>query len=149
MAAIAESIEIARRPEEVFSYVTDFSRFPEWQGGVVSARPEGVAPIAVGSRAVVTRRAGPRALARTEEVTELDPPRTWAVRGVGDGPVVAIAKGRIEPLDHGQRSRVTIALQFEARGIGRLVVPLIIRRQARRQLPRNKRKLKEVLEHGA
>ncbi len=91
MAEIVESIEISRHPEEVFSYVTDFSRFPDWQGGVVSARREGDAPLAVGSRAVVTRRAGPRELARTEEITELRPPRTWAVRGVG-GPIIATAR---------------------------------------------------------
>jgi len=114
-------------------------------GGVVSARPQGDTPLAVGSKAVVTRRAGPRQLARTEEITELNPPRSWTVRGVG-GPLVAIAKGTIEPLDDGARSRVTIALDFEARGIGKLLVPLVIRRQARKQLPKNERQLKEILE---
>jgi uncharacterized protein YndB with AHSA1/START domain len=148
MAAIVESIEISRRPEDVFSYVTDFSRFPEWQGGVVSVRREGGDPLAVGSRAVVTRRVGPRNLAGTEEVVELTAPRSWAVRGVGR-PVVATAKCTIEPLDHGERSRVTIALEFEGHGIGRLLVPLAIRRQARRQLPRNEKTLKEALERGA
>jgi uncharacterized protein YndB with AHSA1/START domain len=149
MAAIVEHIEIARRPDDVFSYATDFSHFPEWQGSVVSARPEGDAPLAVGSRALVTRRVGPRELPTTEEIIELNPPRTWAVRGVGGLPVIAIAKGTIEPVDDGKRSRVTIALQFEAHGIGRLLVPLIVRRQARRQLPRNVQQLKEVLERGA
>jgi uncharacterized protein YndB with AHSA1/START domain len=148
MAAIVESIEISRRPEDVFSYATDFSHFPEWQGGVVSARREGDAPLGVGSRAVVTRRVGPRKLRRTEEITELTPPWTWAVRGVG-GPLIAIAKGTIEPLEGGRRSRVTIALEFEGHGIGRLLVPLVVRRQARRQLPRNEEKLKELLERGA
>jgi uncharacterized protein YndB with AHSA1/START domain len=148
MAEIVESIEISRRPEDVFSYATDFSRFPEWQGGVVSARREGDHPLAVGSRAVVTRRVGPRTLPRVEEITELNPPKTWAVRGVG-GPLIAIAKGKIEPLDGGKRSRVTISLEFEAYGIGKLLVPLVAERQARRQLPRNERKLKEVLERGA
>jgi hypothetical protein len=114
----------------------------------VSSRPAETAPLAVGSKAVVTRQLGPRQLPRTEEITELNPPRTWAVRGVG-GPVIAIAKGRIEPLDNGQRSRVTITLEFEGRGIGRLLVPLVIRRQARRQLPRNEQRLKELLERRA
>jgi uncharacterized protein YndB with AHSA1/START domain len=115
MAAIVQRIDISRRPEDVFSYATDFSRFPEWQGGVMSASPEGDPPLAVGSTAAVTRRVGPRKLATTEEITELNPPRTWAVRGVG-GPITAIAKGTIEPLDNGGRSRVTIALEFEAPG---------------------------------
>jgi uncharacterized protein YndB with AHSA1/START domain len=113
MAAIVESIEIARRPDEVFSYVTDASQFPEWQESVVSARREGSAPLAVGSRTVVTRRAGRREAPTTEEVAELNPPRSWGFRGVGGIPVTGIANGTIEPLDHGRRSRVTIALEFE------------------------------------
>jgi uncharacterized protein YndB with AHSA1/START domain len=145
MTAIVASIEIARRPEDVFSYATDFSHFPEWQGGVVSARPEeGDRPLGAGSRAVVTRRVGPRKSARTEEITELTPPRAWEVRGVG-GPLTAIAKGTIEPLDDGERSRVTIGIDFEAHGIGKLIVPLV-RRQAQRQLLKNEQQLKEMLE---
>lgn len=99
MAPIVKSIEISRRPQDVFAYVTNFSHFPEWQGGVASARRDGNAPLTVGSRAMVTRQVGPREEARTEEITELRPPRAWAVRGVGGGPVVAIARGTIEPLD--------------------------------------------------
>ena len=41
MAPIVSSIEIARPPEEVFSYVTDPSRLAEWQESVVSTRMEG------------------------------------------------------------------------------------------------------------
>jgi hypothetical protein len=97
---------------------------------------------------VVTRRAGRRELARTEEITELNPPRTWTVHGDG-GPLTAIAKATIEPLDAGRRSRVTIALDFKAHGIGRLLLPLVVRRQARKQLPKNQQRLKEVLEREA
>jgi hypothetical protein len=77
-------------------------------------------------------------------MAELNPPRSWAVRGVG-GSLTAIAKGAIEPLDGGKRSRVTIALEFEGHGIGKLLVPLVSR-QARRQLPRNELTLEEILE---
>jgi uncharacterized protein YndB with AHSA1/START domain len=145
MAAIVGSIEIARRPEDVFAYATDSSRFPEWQASVVSVRQEGTGPLAVGSRAVVTRRLGRRTVPGTEEITQLKPPRTWAWRAVG-GPVRGTVNGMVEPLDGGRRSRLTIALEFEGHGIGRLLVPLVVRRQARRQLPRNEQKLKQVLE---
>lgn len=147
MTAMVESIDIARRPEDVFSYVTEFSHFPEWQAGVLSVRPEGDAPLGLGSRAAVTRQGGPRKFPRIEEITEFDPPRSWTVRGVG-GPLIAIAKGTIEPLDGGERSRLTIALEFEAHGVGKSLLPLI-RRQARRQLPRNEQRLKSLLEQGA
>jgi hypothetical protein len=56
MTAIVQSIEIARRPEDVFASATDFAHFPEWQAGVVSARRQDDAPLAVGSTAVVLRR---------------------------------------------------------------------------------------------
>jgi hypothetical protein len=102
----------------------------------------------LGVAVLMTRRVGPRKLPATEEITELKPPRIWAVRAVG-GPLIAIAKGTIEPLDDGKRSRLTIALEFHGHGIGRLLVPLVIRRQARRQLPKNQQQLKEVLERGA
>jgi hypothetical protein len=69
------------------------------------------------------------------------------VRGVG-GPLTAIARGTIEPVDEGERSRVTIALEFEGHGMGKSLL-LLVRRQARRQLPRNEQRLKELLEGDA
>jgi uncharacterized protein YndB with AHSA1/START domain len=148
MAPIVESIEISRSPEDVFSYVTDPSRLPEWQESVVSVRREDDAPIAVGSRVVVTRRVGRWERAMTAELTELNSPSSWAVRGI-DGPVRGNVNGGIEPLDDGARSRVTIELDFEGHGIGKLLVPLVVRRQAQKEVPRNQQKLKERLESGA
>ena len=84
----------------------------------------------------------------TAELTELNPPTSWAVRGI-DGPVRGNVRGTIEPLDDGMRSRVTIELDFEGHGIGKLLVPLVVRRQARKELPKNQQNLKERLESGA
>lgn len=36
MAPIVSNIEIARSPEDVFTYITDPSRLAEWQESVVS-----------------------------------------------------------------------------------------------------------------
>jgi hypothetical protein len=41
---------------------------------------------------------------------------------------------------------VTIELDFEGHGIGKLLVPLVVRRQARAEMPTNMRSLKERLE---
>ena len=147
MAPIVESVEIARRPEDVFAYVTDPSHLPEWQESVVSARREGDGPIAAGSRVVVKRQVRRRDRTMTMEMSELNPPRSWAVRGV-DGPVRGTAKGTIEPLEGGERSRVTITLDFEGHGLGKLLVPLVVRRQATAEMPKNQN-LKERLESGA
>jgi carbon monoxide dehydrogenase subunit G len=145
VAPIVSSIEIARPPEEVFSYVTDPLRLAEWQESVVSTRMEGGAPAGVGARVAVVRRIGRRERTMISELAELNPPRSWVVRGA-DGPVRGNVKGTIEPIDDGARSRVTIELDLQGHGIGKLLVPLVVRPQARKEMPRNVRNLKERLE---
>jgi uncharacterized protein YndB with AHSA1/START domain len=148
VAPIVTSIEVARPPADVFAYVTDPSRLAEWQESLLSSRTEGGGPAAVGSRVVQTRRVGRAERTMTSEITEITPPRSWAVRGV-DGPVRAMVRGMVEPVDDGERSRVTIELDFEGRGIGKLLVPLVVRRQTHEQMPANMQRLKERLESGA
>ena len=74
MAPIVDSVEIARRPEEVFAYVTDVDRLTEWQQSLVSARRETSEGFAVGSRVAMTRRVGSTERTMTMEVTEASPP---------------------------------------------------------------------------
>ncbi len=40
----------------------------------------------------------------------------------------------VEPVTD-QRSRLTIAVDFEGHGIGKVLVPLVVRRQARAEMP--------------
>jgi hypothetical protein len=111
----------------------------------VSARLEGSGPLSAGSRVEVTRRMGPREQPTMNEMAELNPPKSWAVRGL-DGPIRGNAEGTVEPLGDGDRSRVTIALELEGHGIGKLLLPLLVRRQVQAEMPRNMAKLKERLE---
>jgi uncharacterized protein YndB with AHSA1/START domain len=146
MAPIVSNIEIARPPDEVFSYATDPSRFAEWQDDVVSVRIEGGRPPSVGSRFTTTRRIGGAERTMTQEITEISPPRSWAAHGV-DGPIRPNANITVEPLNDGARSRVTFALDFEGHGIGKPLVP-VVRRQALKGAPTSYRNLKERLESG-
>lgn len=148
MSTIKDRVDISRRPEDVYSYVTDPSHLTEWQESAVSVRPLGDTPVAVGSRMVVTRRIGRREFPTTMEVTELDPPHSWRMHGV-DGPVRGDVHGTIEPLGNGEQSRLTLDLDFEAHGMGKLIVPLIVRPLARKELPKNEQKLKGLLESPA
>jgi len=143
MSPIVSTIEIARPPDEVYSYVTDPSRFAEWQGDVVSVRLEGP-PLTVGSLYTTTRRIGATRRSMTQEVIEVVPDRRWAVRGV-DGPIRPSASITVEPLDGGTRSRVTFALDFEGHGIGVPMVPMV-RRMAAKGAPLSYRNLKQRLE---
>jgi uncharacterized protein YndB with AHSA1/START domain len=148
MSAIKESVDISRRPEDIYSYLIDPTHLIEWQESVVAVRPLDEMPMTVGSRVVVTRRMGTREFPMTMEVTDIDPPRGWHLRGI-DGPVRSEVQGTIEPLGDGERSRVTIDLDFEGHGMGKLLVPLVVRRKARKEMPRDEHRLKELLESGA
>jgi uncharacterized protein YndB with AHSA1/START domain len=148
MSSIKESIDIDCRPEEVYSYVTSPSHLPEWQESAVSAHEVGETAFGVGSKVAVTRRVGRREFPATMEVTEFDPPRSWHLHGI-DGPVRGDVHGTIEPLDDGRRSRLTIDVDFEGRGMGKLLVPLVVRPRARKEMPKNEQTLKHLLEHSA
>jgi uncharacterized protein YndB with AHSA1/START domain len=143
MAPIVNSIEISRRPEDVFAYVTDPSHLPKWQESVVKV--EGQAPYTVGSKVVVTRRVGRMEREMTSEIAALSPPRSWVIRGV-DGPIRGNVQGSVEPLGDGERSQVTIALDLEGHGLGKLLLPLIVRRQVEKEMPKNMEALKRQLE---
>lgn len=138
------SIEIERPAAEVFSYATDPSKFHEWQRGVVSGSMESQGAPAIGDRCRTTRRIGGSERPTTSELVRLDPPRAWAVRGI-DGPIRAQVAVSVESLAD-QRSRLTIAVDFEGHGIGKMLVPLVVRRQARAEMPGNIEKLKERIE---
>ncbi|MEU9232292.1 SRPBCC family protein [Streptomyces subrutilus] len=148
MSAISKSIVIDRPPEDVYSYVTDPTHLPEWQGSAVTAVPLGDLPVHVGSTVLVTGQIGRRRVPTTMEYTALDPPRSWHLQGV-DGPVRPDLRGYIEPLDDGARSRVTLSVDFEGHGMGRALVPLVVKPMMRREMPRGEEKLKHLLEHSA
>jgi hypothetical protein len=90
------------------------------------------------------RRIGGAERASTSELVHLDPPRTWSVRGI-DGPIRAAVDVTVEPLGD-DRSRVSIAVDFTGHGIGRLLVPLVVRREAVKEMPANLFRLKARLE---
>jgi uncharacterized protein YndB with AHSA1/START domain len=144
VAPIIATTEVNRPVEEVFAYATDPARFAEWQKGVVDGHLEGLATVGVGARCVTTRRIGLANRPTAAEVTHVDPPKTWGVRGV-DGPIRATVDLTAEPLGE-SRSRLTIAIEFEGHGIGKVLVPLLVRRAARKEMPANMAALRQRLE---
>ena len=142
------STEVERPAAEFFAYATDPARFSEWQKGVVDGHMDGPgngsqAP-AVGARCVTTRRIGGADRPATSELVHIDPPRTWGVRGL-DGPIRAAVDVVVQPVTDA-RSRLTISVDFSGRGIGKVLVPLVVRRQARKEMPENLAALKRRME---
>lgn len=131
------TIVIHRTPAEVFAYVTDVSRFPEWQSDVRGVHVDG-------PRFTTTRRIAGADRTMTQEVVESAAPRRWAARGT-DGAIRASATVTIEPVDEGRASAVTFGLDFAAGGLGELLLP-IVRRVSAKAAPVSYQRLKEILE---
>ena len=150
MPPIITSAEIERPAADVFAYATDPARFPEWQKGVVDGHmdgpPDGTGTPTVGAKCVTTRRIGGASRPSTSELTHIDPPKTWGVRGI-DGPIRAAVDVLVEPMT-GSRSRLTISVDFTGYGIGKILVPLMVRREARKEMPANMAALKHKMEAG-
>ena len=101
---------------------------------------------AVGAKCVTTRRIGCASRPSTSELTHIDPPKTWGVRGI-DGPIRAAVDVLVEPVA-GSRSRLTISVDFTGHGIGKILVPLMVRREARKEMPENMAALKQRMEES-
>lgn len=148
MPPIITSVEIGRPAAEVFAYATDPAQFSQWQKGVVDGHIDGPADggqaPAAGAKCVTTRRIGGANRPTTSELVHIDPPKTWSVRGT-DGPIRAAVDVLVEPVD-GSRSRITISVDFTGHGIGKLLVPLLVRPEARKEMPANMAALKQRME---
>ena len=150
MPPIVTSAEIERPAAQVFACATDPARFSQWQQGVVDGRMDGPADgtgwPAVGATCVTTRRIGGASRPSTSELVHIDPPRTWGVRGT-DGPIRAAVDVLVEPVTD-SRARLTISVDFTGHGIGKILVPLVVRREARKEMPVNMAALKRLIETG-
>jgi uncharacterized membrane protein len=144
---ISSSIEINRSPDDVFAYLDELDKHSEWQADLISSKLDTPGPIGVGSRATDTRKVpgGPQEM--TYEITEYDAPHKSSWR-VLNGPVRAVGSVIVEPIDEGGRSRVKVEFDLEGHGLGVLIAPFA-RMQARKQVPKDQAKLKEILERDA
>ena len=144
---ISQSIEIDRRPEDVFAYLDDPERHGEWQEAIVSAKVESEGPVGVGTRVHEVRKVGNREQDTSYEITEHEPPRRSAFRGT-TGPVRPVGTVTVEPVGDGSKSRVTIDFNLVGHGIGVLIAPFA-RMQAKKDIPKTQERLKARLEEGA
>jgi uncharacterized membrane protein len=144
MAPIVDSIEINRKPEDVFAYVEDLAKHGEWQQQIVSVHVETDGPTRIGSRATDKRRLPGGTRDVSYEITEHDAPHKSSFRGV-DGPIRPLGSISVEPLDGGTRSNLTLEFELKGHGVGVLFAP-IARANARKEIPKSHQRLKEILE---
>ena len=144
---ISHSIEIERPAHEVFAYLDQPERHGEWQSQIVTTKVETEGPVGVGTRVREIRRMGRREQDTSYEITEHDPPRRSAFRGIV-GPVRPVGSVAVEPAGDGSKARVSVEFDLVGHGIGKLIAPLA-RMQARKSIVESQEQLKAKLQAGA
>lgn len=137
-------VEIARSPREVFGYIADPARLPEWQPDVVSAAFDEPVTVVVGARGREVRHVMGSDRSINWEVTDYSPDHRYGIRGV-DGPVRAHVTMDVSPSAGGAGTRLRYGIAFEGHGIGRLIATFA-RKGARKDLPATLDSLKRRLE---
>ena len=143
---IKHSIEINRPAEEVFAFLDQLDRHSEWQSSLVSATVETEGPTCVGTRVVERRKVPGGARDIPYEITEHEPPRKASFRGTA-GPVRPVGTVTVDPVGESS-SRMSLELELEGHGIGKLFAPLA-RHQAAKEVPASHEKFKQLLESRA
>jgi uncharacterized protein YndB with AHSA1/START domain len=81
-----ETVFIERPIEEVFAYLTDLERVPEWQTNVLFLQLQGPGGLRTGARLVELRKFLGRKVESVVEVTKYDPPHRYTTK-VQSGPI--------------------------------------------------------------
>jgi len=136
------TIVIARSVDDVFAYLTDVEKLPEWQGSVVSSRADG--PLGEGSR-IVEQRSLLGHEAETElEVTAYEPGCRFALRTLR-GPVDLTIDHALEQA--GEETRLHVTATGKPGGLLRFA-GRVVEAKARHELQRDFERLKANLEHA-
>ncbi len=142
MSPLAGSVEISRPPEAVFAYVADVRRRGEWQAAIQDIQVQTPDLTGAGMQVLEKRRVPGGARTFRWQVTDYQPPASWGFHGTGN-PVNVMM--RFTPLAEGAATLVSFEIDFQARGLAKLIAPLE-RRGARNEIPRDLQQLKVQLE---
>lgn len=142
MFVVDRAVEIQRPASEVFDFVADMTNAPSWQSGLHSVKRLPPGPVRVGSEHVFERRFAGRTLKSQNRITVLQRPSRIAFE-IPEGWISGRAAYEVTPIEGG--SRVRCRMEFRARGLGRVVEPLL-ERALSRDSRRDDQRLKAVLE---
>lgn len=145
MVDVKVSGTVGAPPAAVFGFLADLENWPRWQSDMQSTTLIEGQPGQVGARYRYVSKAMGQTFDSMVTIVRVDSPREVAFDGEWAGMIRPSGRYFVEPALGG--SRVTLNPHPEARGIGRLMAPLIalmIRRLNRQHLEA----LRHVLEGG-
>jgi carbon monoxide dehydrogenase subunit G len=137
------TVRIDRPPADVFRYLTDVEKAPEWQSSALEVSAEG--EIGVGARIREIRNFLGRRAESTLEVTEYEPGRKFSLR-VLSGPLPFEVRHTLVP--DGEGTRLDWVAEADTSRFPKLAV-LMMAGTAERQFKADLERLKRVLEGDA
>ena len=144
MVRVEEHVTIDRPIEEVFTYLSDIDRQPEWVSSLSESTRTSSGPTAPGTTYRQVVKLLGRRIEANCEITEYEPPTLYAFRGV-NGPMHVQMRFTLTP--EGQGTRVTQVVEGESGGFFRLADP-ILARTMQKQFAADLETLKTMLESG-
>jgi uncharacterized membrane protein len=142
MVRVENSTEIARPVEEVFAYVEDLGRLPEWIDIIGESVPSET-PTKVGTRVTNRIRLLGRRFENVLDVVEHVPNQKMVLRT--DAPFTVMATFDFEPADGGTHFATTLEAQPNASAFFKLGEP-ILARVGKRRFKGHLRRLKRRIE---
>lgn len=143
--AVSSSVAVAVPAAVAWGVIADFSRNPEWQRGMRSARWLTEPPLAVGSRYVQHARFLGRDVRSVFEVVELDPGRRVTIDTV-EGTFPITVTRSVAPAATG--CLISADVRGDAGGLFRLAAPLLPA-LVKRSVAGDYKRLRRLLEQSA
>ena len=145
MIKIETSVVINRPIEEVFAFVTDVEKMPQWSAELVEAKKTSEGPVGVGTTFSAVAKVLGKRMENDHEVSEYEPNSKFAFKPTS-GPVQLEIEYTFESVAGG--TKFTVVAEAETGGFFKLAAP-ILARTMQRQYKTNFANLKDLLEAQA
>lgn len=142
MIHIQHQVSIARPAHDVFAYLADVERMPEWQSGVVRSKRLSEGPPRAGFQFEETVKVFLWTITVVCTVTEYKADEAMAFEARSTGPVDY--EGRFELREAAEGTSLTLRGKAQLKGVWRLLGPLFagdLRKESRAELEALKRNL--------
>ncbi|MGA7172332.1 MAG: SRPBCC family protein [Candidatus Dormiibacterota bacterium] len=133
---------IDRPPDEVFAYLVNVERYPDWNGNISSAKKTSEGPVGTGSTLEFVGKMLGRGFESSVVVTEYAANQRFATKTTS-GPFYIEIDYKLEPADG--KTALTYAVRGESKGFFKLAEPIIVR-VTRKQFEADAESLKALVE---
>jgi uncharacterized membrane protein len=134
------TLEVERAAQEVFDYLTDLARLPEWQSSAVESHADG--PLTEGVRIAERRRILGREVESELEVTAFEPPCRLTLKSLR-GPIRFTVDHQL--VENGGSTLVNVVAEAQPGTLMKLAEPLLTR-TAEEELRKDFDRMKEIVE---